>query len=507
MFIKNAFKFCFLVLLTLFVQIPFSSGQQEGADQEGGEQWTFEIVRGATLKRQYVHLEINVKGLEEGAQSTFRNLIDTREIGPYVVRDFRTAFTFFEHPKNWEHEAGIQDFQKIELAAIQDQFRKKVRDLVQSKLNSKKSDDPNRWKFTKDEAAEISKELVPLELATEMLALDALLPHQQRSILKTHFSALGWKSLDSVYGSVALGLSEDQTDEIEKIVRDIETDRKKTRQSSFENKREIEKRLWEMIVAELTDEQQRRLAKFRTSFLKRVRNRNSVLEETYKVDGIDIQVISAKRTENGVVVSEPCRMFGSFVGKSGTLRDVVLYDHSIKGVGLDKLPVVGNQRYLLGIDFGAKEKEAIDSIRKEFLSEMAKFIKAEFGRIEKGDLAQKIIAVAISSQVAKAFKKSSSKCYEVLDETQRQILLENRMGFELSRKGAHVFESKVFCEQLNIDEIQQSKIRELIEVADGRLADLESLEKKKLEDLDVRIESEISKTVTEEQLEILDEIR
>lgn len=81
------------------------------------------------------------------------------------------------------------------------------------------------------------------------------------------------------------------------------------------------------------------------------------------------------------------------------------------------------------------------------------------------------------------------------------------MGFELSRKGAHVFESKVFCEQLNIDEIQQSKIRELIEVADGRLADLESLEKKKLEDLDVRIESEISKTVTEEQLEILDEIR
>ena len=227
-----------------------------------------------------------------------------------------------------------------------------------------------------------------------MLALDALLPHQQRSILKTHFSALGWKSLDSVYGSVALGLSEDQTDEIEKIVRDIETDRKKTRQSSFENKREIEKRLWEMIVAELTDEQQRRLAKFRTSFLKRVRNRNSVLEETYKVDGIDIQVISAKRTENGVVVSEPCRMFGSFVGKSGTLRDVVLYDHSIKGVGLDKLPVVGNQRYLLGIDFGAKEKEAIDSIRKEFLSEMAKFIKAEFGRIEKGDLAQKIIAVS-----------------------------------------------------------------------------------------------------------------
>jgi len=65
----------------------------------------------------------------------------------------------------------------------------------------------------------------------------------------------------------------------------------------------------------------------------------------------------------------------------------------------------------------------------------------------------------------------------------------------------------VFCNQLNIDDAQRSKIQELIKQANGRIASVESLAKKKLKDLDARAERKISNAVTQDQRKILDEIR
>lgn len=459
------------------------------------------------MKKQEVILEISVKGMEKGTQSTFRNSIYTKDIDPKVFENTMTAFTFFENVDGWAYAADIKDFQKIELAAIENQFRKKVRDLVQSKLDSKDPGDATPWQLTSKQTAEISKELVPLEIATEIMALNVLLPHQQRMVFKQHFDALGWKSLDSVYGNVALGLNEKQKSDVEKIIGDIEEARKKARQSSLKNRKEIDRRLWEMVIAELTEDQQKRFAIFRTAFLDRLRKRISYLNEKYKVDGINIQVHSARRMKDGVHAGEVCWLQGS-LEEGGVLNDIELYSHSLQDLELDKLPVVGNQSYLLGMNLGAKEKDAINSIRIEFLSEVARFMKAGYlNATKRGATAKKVVEVALSAQTTKAFRESSSKCYEVLNKTQRKVLLENRLGFELFRKGITVFQSKIFCKQLNLDDAQRNKILELIEKANVRLAEVEALEKKTLKDLDVQVESEIEKAVTQEQLEFLNEIR
>jgi hypothetical protein len=508
----------FFTLLTLFIQASSSLGQQEGAGVEQ-EQWTFEIVRETAKNRQEVVLNIKVHGLEESAQSHFRIPIYEKEIDQSVFKNTIIAFPFFENPDPWEYSADIVGYQKEQFTAIKEQFDKQVKDIIQSQLFSNEVElaagDASPWEFTVEQIDEIAKQLVPLELATEILALDVLVPHQQRVILKDHFSALGWKSLDSVYGSVVLGLSDKQKDEIGTIISETEAARNETLHSLLQSKNEIQRRLWEVVLDELTEDQQERLTNFKESFANRLRNRTSQPPlERYKIDGVDMHVYSMKEIEEEVVVAEPCKLSCSVDGFKKTFRNVDLYDHSLQGVGLHILPVVDNQRYLLGVDLSAEEDDLINSLRDEFLGDIAKLIKTDFKSSDNNDLlvpadnvSKQLFEFTVSAQIKKSFRRFSGECYKVLDETQKKVLLENQLGFELFRKGISVFESSVFCDQLNIDDAQRSRIKELIEQALDRTAIVETSAKKKLAELDARVELEISKTVTQDQRVILDEIR
>ncbi|MEZ6097190.1 MAG: hypothetical protein R3C03_23705 [Pirellulaceae bacterium] len=506
------------VIVVLMFNIPaaIANGVQQD-DRPNESDWSFEIVRETTSKKQEIVLNIAVDG-QDGEESQFRNVIYEKEIDPKKLNNAVTAFTFFENPKAWAHLADIEDFQIVQMDAINKQFREKVKKIVKSQLDKRRvlpGNELPRWKLDEHQIAEVARELEPLEIQTELLALDVLLPHQQQLILKEHFSTTGWNSLDSVYGRVVLGLDNEQAKRLAEEVEKEKREREKVDRELSLRKKTISNALWEAVLLELSESQRDRLKRFKSDFSARLKMRTNIpSRERYSVNGVIIDVYSLKEQEEGLVVAEPCQLSCSIEGAENAFRNVSLFDHSLAGIGKDLLPLVANHRYLLGIELSAEKTDKIDELREEFLELVSEFAKEDLEkkindglRISPTTISDQALGFAVGLQIKKTFNRLAGECYAVLDDSQQKLLLENRLGFELYRKGILVFLSEAFCNEIGLDGDQRTKIRSIIERSEDEFALITSTADRKIAELQQGLENEILNGLSRDQRKILNDIR
>lgn len=494
--------FCFLVFSFLSVDSLLAYRPQEGTD--GGTEWSIKIIRPTDMVKQTAILEVILEG---GTKASFSHVIYEKRIDPSVFENTKTVYSFFENFEIWDSFVVLGNEQKKELDDIRAKFEEQLREIVQSQVaqvNDKDGGDLVPRDLSSEQISAIASRLIPLEASSEELAMRVLLPHQQRVVFKEHFDTLGWKVVNSVYGTALLGLNEKQIDKIASIVAEFEARNDEATTRLKKEKTEIALRLWETVAAELTVDQKERLAIFREAFVKRLQSRTKQnhIEEEYDIEGVDMRVVSYKRMNGEIFVDEKCTLSCSVNKFQESVENLNLFEHTLGGFGVNELPVVGNQRYVLGITLTAEETESIHAARDEFLIEIARHIKSESKKGKPNSL-----FVGSLAAHAKKFSETSSKCFAILDKQQQQILLENRIGNEILRRGIHVFKSSVFCKEMNIDEGQKTRIENLIRLADEKIASNEREIKENRTEVLLATEKTITQVLTPEQRKILEETR
>ncbi|MBX3417712.1 MAG: hypothetical protein KF851_08925 [Pirellulaceae bacterium] len=493
-----------------------------GFDDNG--HWTVQIFRGFSGSRIQVYLEIVVPGRE--SQEDFRMnapLYEYRQEHTFRYppdgRNLPTIWPFFEAFPSWSYETEISAGQKDQLMALKEQFNKDLRELVKGHLSFV---DGQPQELSPVQIAEIVNKLAPLELAAEITALNCLLPNQQRILLKGHFENHGWEALSNVLGRIALGLSEDEYPHIERVATNLRKTKWELSDEARIRNQELIMKLWADIQSELSEEQFERLNDVKESFLKRLRA-STPTPELLNREGVDFFFQSQKVRESDNSFTEICEMYCArrhmeALPQHRGFLSIYLFAHSFAGFGLDKLPLVENRRYLVGVKLSNEERESLDALRDEFIEEVlndrGSFVFDQFSiALTTLGINSHILELADSTEqflfqtrIDKKFKELSTKAYEVLSNEQREICLANRLGNELIHYDFRAFKSPIFCQQFDIDEKQRSRILELIQEAENSIEEIKQSRKTKIAQLDAAAENDILQLVSPDQRQLLNDI-
>lgn len=493
-----------------------------GFDDNG--HWTVQIFRGFSGSRIQVYLEIVVPGRE--SQEDFRMnapLYEYRQEHTFRYppdgRNLPTIWPFFETFPSWSYETEISDGQKDQLMALKEQFNKDLRELVKGHLSFV---DGQLQELSPEQIAEIVDKLAPLELAAEITALNCLLPHQQRILLKGHFENHGWEALSNVLGRIALGLSEDEYTHIERVATNLRKTKWDLSDEARNRNQELIKKLWADIQSELGEEQFERINGVKDSFLQRLRA-STPKDENHSRNGFDLYFYSSRKMEDDTLISELSEMI--CVRKQSLKhphrRDYMqaeLFNHSFSGFGLDLVPLFDNRRYLLDVELAKEQLTSFLAFREEFIKEIVDGLHSEvFDQFSNAmntiginplviELAETAEDVLFRAKIDKKFKELSAKGYKLLTDEQREIVLQNRIGNELFRQNFRAFKSPIFCQQFDIDEKQRSRILELIQEAENSIEEIKQSHKTKIAQLEAAAENDILQLVSPDQRQLLNDI-
>ncbi len=418
-----------------------------------------------------------------------------------------TYGNFFEQYTYWP-EIRLQPSQSARLESLKKNYENHLEEALESTIaqmgeTSDGASGTKSLEIPQEHIERIRMELIACRTAAEKHAIDVLTTDQHRTLAKGQISHRGLSafSLFSVWS--VLGLDDRQAAAFNKLIQQFDDRHKKILAKS--TKQDARKVLWEAALSHLTDSQKEQVQQIITDYRERIAHQPKArsIQDHYEIGGGSARSYIKWKDEKALVSD---RIYCFRFDDNSKVVELELYDDSSNGrfgLDLDWLPLIGGSWYLWGIELTESQEDELDQIKQAFLEKAFDFLT----RDEKSGTAGKVLGMGARSNLKKDFFEKSKEAHGILNNKQQQILLENRLGYEITTKGARAFLANRLCKELGLSGPQTTSIEEVIQQADQKFEVAEQDAKDRLAELEADTVHQIHELLNNEQRETFDAIR